>query len=370
MIVKKKFILFVFLMMFLIPFQVDAAAITSVTMGSVTEQEEGSSFYVPVYVNFSGIDKNSVDTYGIYTIAMDLDFDDDSLIVTDIVSDFYESVIYQENGQYIILSAIDEDAIGNKCADQFLACSNYEMKVQFYVKKDAKDISNISIHTVVAGVLKVNSTLEYHEEDIEMLEYSNVATRAVSIKKTQNSISEEPNKSVVLEGEAPTIKHDTIEKAVEEKKQHTPANSNNTVNTSKSSNANLASLSIKDYSIDFKKETLHYDIIIDNDVTSLDIQAQPEDGKATYQVIGAGDLKDEVKIVVKAESGHEITYTIGIKRKQMVVPENEKEEEKGIFDKVNHVALYVAGGVAVVIVLCFLISHHNGRKLDKMLKDL
>ena len=79
------------------------------------------------------------------------------------------------------------------------------------------------------------------------------------------------------------------------------------------SNNYLKDLSIEGYEIDFDKEQLEYEIKR-NGKSSLNIKAITESKKAEVAIIGNEELKDkdEIKIVVTAESGDNRTYTITV----------------------------------------------------------
>ena len=79
------------------------------------------------------------------------------------------------------------------------------------------------------------------------------------------------------------------------------------------SNNYLKDLSIEGYEIDFDKEQQEYEINR-NGKSSLNIKAITESKKAEVAIIGNEELKDkdEIKIVVTAESGDNRTYTITV----------------------------------------------------------
>ncbi len=92
------------------------------------------------------------------------------------------------------------------------------------------------------------------------------------------------------------------------------------INKEYSSDNYLSSLSIEGYNIDFDKENTEYTLDVDEDVTSVNITANPNDDKAN--VIGTGNIKltdgvNNVSITVIAENGNERVYHITINVKDI-----------------------------------------------------
>ena len=92
------------------------------------------------------------------------------------------------------------------------------------------------------------------------------------------------------------------------------------INKEYSSDNYLSSLSIEGYNIDFDKEKTEYTLDVDEDVTSVNITANPNDDKAN--VIGTGNIKltdgvNNVCITVIAENGNERVYHITINVKDI-----------------------------------------------------
>lgn len=85
-----------------------------------------------------------------------------------------------------------------------------------------------------------------------------------------------------------------------------------------STNNNLSSLSVSVGSISFNKDTTNYRVNVDENVTSISINASAEDSKASVSGTGTKKLNlgdNTFKIVVKAPSGDTKTYTIVVNRK-------------------------------------------------------
>ena len=372
----KKFIVILLLMFFLVPFSVSAASISSVSISDInTEQSVGSSFYLPVNVRFSGIDRNSENTTGIYTVVLALAFDDSVLEISGVLTDFYDTQIYKDDNYYYILSIIDLDSTGNKCVDQFLACTDYSANIRFYVKNDSKETVDIKVLEAAAGGFKVDPTLEsYLEENAELLEYTTESITTVSILKSETEVTAPPETSVVIESEPNIdVTNEQLERAKENFTSH--ATPSPTPVTSASSNANLKALTIDHYEIPFKEDQYHYYITVSEDVESLTVHAEPADSKATYEIIGADSIASDsdVRIVVKAENGEEQTYTIRINRvSNDIEKEEEQTEEKKfvITEKQKKIAFVVLGILVIIALICWIIFHFKSRKLDKLLDKM
>lgn len=99
------------------------------------------------------------------------------------------------------------------------------------------------------------------------------------------------------------------------------SNNTNAANTTKSTEARLSNLGIKEKAYDFKgfkRDNTDYSVEVPNDVTSLTVYATPVDSKAKVAGTGKVNLKEgknAVKVTVTAESGNTKTYNLTITRK-------------------------------------------------------
>lgn len=90
----------------------------------------------------------------------------------------------------------------------------------------------------------------------------------------------------------------------------------------KSTDANLSSLIVNPGKLVpvFSKETRNYNVIVDGSVTSINVNATPLSKYAKVESItGNTNLNfgnNQVEVVVKAESGNTVTYTINVERKK------------------------------------------------------
>lgn len=86
-----------------------------------------------------------------------------------------------------------------------------------------------------------------------------------------------------------------------------------------SSDNYIEELIIKNYKIDFEKDKLEYNIVVDGDVNKLDLAVTLSDKNAIYEVIGNEKFKNgnnKVYIIVTAEDGSMRKYIINVKKKK------------------------------------------------------
>ena len=99
----------------------------------------------------------------------------------------------------------------------------------------------------------------------------------------------------------------------------------------KSSNNWLRGLSVDGYSLTptFAADTTDYSLIVDNDVTGIDVSASAADTNASVSGRGSHELSvgdNTINIVVTAEDGTTKTYTISVVRKKAENPEPVKPD--------------------------------------------
>lgn len=94
------------------------------------------------------------------------------------------------------------------------------------------------------------------------------------------------------------------------------------IEASYSKNANLKSLGVEGYSISpaFNKGTYEYTLEVENDVEHVNITGGVEDSTARVNGLGSVDLTEganKFEIVVTAQKGNTLKYTINIERKEL-----------------------------------------------------
>lgn len=120
-----------------------------------------------------------------------------------------------------------------------------------------------------------------------------------------------------------------------------------------SSNNYLTAIEIANYSINFDKETLNYNLSIKNE-DSLNINYTKEDETAVVQIIGNSSLKNNsiIKINVTSEDGNLRTYQITVAKE---------------FDRTNLAIIILAVIIVALSVVIFIIK--KGQKAKQPKKD-
>lgn len=93
----------------------------------------------------------------------------------------------------------------------------------------------------------------------------------------------------------------------------------------KSSDSSLKSLTVSSGSIDFVPSTLEYNLDVSSNVSTIEIQAVPNDTKATVKLPDKLSLETGLNtfaIVVTAEDGSTTTYKINVNKLENIISEN------------------------------------------------
>lgn len=121
-----------------------------------------------------------------------------------------------------------------------------------------------------------------------------------------------------------------------------------------SSNNYLKTLEAKGYEIKFDRDTLEYELSVNNDVKSLDITAIAEDSRSRVEITGNENFKtgkNTVIITVKAENGDVREYKLIVTRKGNTPVTTDDEESDSTAEKVVIIILIIL----VVLGLLYLI---------------
>lgn len=121
--------------------------------------------------------------------------------------------------------------------------------------------------------------------------------------------------------------------------------------------ATLKDIDVKGYYIDFDKEKHDYEIKINNDDESLEINATPNSSLAKVEIIGNKDLKDKsvIEIKVKAENGDNETYFITVK--------------KEVQTNYSNIVIAVLSGVIILLTTYIIIDKFSSEKNNKTNKN-
>lgn len=369
----KKYFFILLLMMIIIPFNTQALSIAATSITSSKEEMVGNNFFVTINIGFNGLDKKSIRSDGIGAIMYQIDFDESILSITDVITDFYDSAIYKDDDGYYIMSIVDDDSTGNKCIDGVLACSDYEAKVYFYVKDTDEEVTNVQLKNIGVGYYPVDENAYYEEDDVKEAEATSNKVTTIKIKQSDKEIEIEPESKVIMENK-PSIESNKVFSTIHSDNDSQKSNSKSSEDTTadekslveNSSNSYLKTLSIKDSFIDFKKEEYSYIIRVPQTCNKLDIIVETDDEEATFQIVGADDLKkynDVVKINVTSQDGHKSVYVVHIKREKL----SDKEANQ-IINRLNIGTIAISGSVFVLLIIAKIVSLLNRRKLNKLAK--
>lgn len=103
------------------------------------------------------------------------------------------------------------------------------------------------------------------------------------------------------------------------------------LNASLSKNNYLSSLSIEGYELDFDRDTLEYNVEVENGVTSIEVKANKADRTASVKGTGTVEISEGInviKVVVTAQNGSTRIYTINITVKELSPIEVTVDEKK------------------------------------------
>ena len=135
-----------------------------------------------------------------------------------------------------------------------------------------------------------------------------------------------------------------------------------------SSNNYLKSLNIKDYEIDFNKNTLEYKLKVKSDVRFLDITAVAEDYRSRVEINGNEEFKEGENVVtikVTAEDGSVREYKVLVEKEAAKDDKVVEEENSGTTEKIVIIVLIVL----VVLGLLYLIFKKDDEEKNKV-KDV
>lgn len=87
-----------------------------------------------------------------------------------------------------------------------------------------------------------------------------------------------------------------------------------------SKNNYLSNLSIEGYELEFDKETLEYELEVENDVESINVVASKDDSRSSVDGTGSIELSEGINalnVVVTAQNGSTRTYVVNVNRKEL-----------------------------------------------------
>lgn len=128
----------------------------------------------------------------------------------------------------------------------------------------------------------------------------------------------------------------------------------------KSSNADLKSITLSNGNINFSKDILNYNVVVDNKTNSITITVKTDNEKA--KVIGAGKHSlnvgdNKIEIIVTAEDGTKKTYTINVSRDKVLEPTVKQDdvEVNNNSNSLNKTYLIIILIIIIVILLGIIV---------------
>ena len=362
---KKTLLLIYISIIIFIPLKVSAIEITNSEITGTTEKSIGEEFIIDYKLNFNDIEKNK--TTGIWLLQYELIFDEETLLISEITTNDFDTYIYKENDKYYVISeVIENENSENICNNGILYCGNYQSTIKFYVKNTELTETTIKIKDVQIGLLDITNEIKtYTINDIIELTNTEEKSHTIKINKATNEIKEEPE-NIIIDNK-PIIE--------DKKKEISPNKENND-----SSSVFIKELKIKNYKINFDKNKTNYNITIEKDINELEINVTLENDNATYKIIGADDLKsnnNEIAIIVTSEDNNTLTYTINVKYDDNIKEEtnNQKIDIKLLIKKYltkdNITYAGIAIGIIIIIILLFILKNkRENKKINKLLGEL
>lgn len=127
----------------------------------------------------------------------------------------------------------------------------------------------------------------------------------------------------------------------------------------KSKNNYLKNITLSVGSIDFDKNVLEYNVEVENDIKSINVNAITEDDKAVLTGVGDYSLKDEItniKLTVVSESGETKEYVIHVNQKKIETTTNITEEKVDKKDLNSNLIIFIIIGITVLLLVILLVS--------------
>jgi len=368
----KKIFILITLLLILTPFNVDALALDRNEVLGSGEVTIGNEHSFGVFLNVDEVKKGSNGELGIWLVGYELEYDPEVIIITGFTSRQWDSILYEEDGKYYVLSEVnDTNYERNKCIDEVLYCATYSLSINYYVKNTDKTDTTIKVKNIEVGLLPlIENDVTYTEEDIVVVSSDTDHTVNLTIKKNTVEVPKEEPPTIIEENKPTTDKEINNKKEPEEEKEE----------EKKSSNKYLKSLTVENYNINFNKYKTDYEIIIPKNINKLNISAETEDEKATYKITGADNLsksKYTINIEVTAENGSKMNYTITARIEENESTNNEEIEQTNTAKKEfvlekKHIIIgsIIGGGIIFIIIISAIISFIRDRKIDKKLDEL
>lgn len=352
----------------ILPTGVKAFGISKVTIDAPDKVEVGSEFEVKVQMTFANLDKTSEDSLGVGQLSYYLHLDKDAFVIESIESEHWvHGAQALTEGIYSIQGVVDVEKPNKAdlCINEVWNCSNYEVKLKLVAKNKVGTISPIKIDHINAYLYPQYFTGELKDVQknytFQLTPFKNIKITASSSGKVEVPAAPELTPLPTTPITPPTPVTPTTPTAP---KKEQP------VTGQKSDNRHLKSITINGQSLEIQPSREEYEVQIGENQNEIEVKVELEDSKATYEVVGANNLKEnnnQVKINVTAENGQRKTYIIKtiqeeVKTEPLLELPNIKMDKKTI---IIGCSIFIG-----LIVLILIIRKLRDRKVDKVLKDL
>jgi len=386
----KKLWMIILLVMALAPIKVGASDKVSVANIEVIGPEEikvGEEFDYKFNFTFSGVGEEAEHNFVLVGFIYEMIYDSDAFLFTRYATDAWDTGIEQvSNGEYLFLGLLGEDT-SSQCRDE-IYCTTASTSFHFFVNETQKIKSNIKIKLLATIYFDTNditedmieNLTEQQLEEISIVNFVNIE-KGKDIKINQPESSTKPVTAPKVEIEEKKVelpKQDEIKNQMGISTTQTESTSGNQQTTPlpstvKSDNNYLKSIKIDGYPIEFKKDQMKYEIVVEKNVDKLNVIVEQEDEKASVEIKGNDPLKEEIQITVKAENGNEQVYTIFVdsKEEKTKEPKKKKDIKKELEKAISDPRVLTIGGIfGIILLIVIFVSTRNGRKIDKMLDKM
>jgi len=197
----KKIYLLIIAIILLFPTDTNAAAVNDITIIGKENIAIGEPFTESILITFDDIEKKYEQTLGILYLKYEIAFDSSFLVPTAIESPDWDTIIYQENEKYYVLSVVNtENRLQNNCLNSFLYCGEYNATIEFFLSKTDISESLISISNIEMALLDIkNNSDEYILEDIIIKNNEQNKIHHLTINQSETNLEINPKEDIITE---------------------------------------------------------------------------------------------------------------------------------------------------------------------------
>jgi len=332
----------------------DANIATVNQKGSVSAAKGGNVNVVASVEDIYSITYNVViseissETYNIDDVNATIAVDNANIqtILNNIKVNSGEAMIYNASNKYVTSGNIST-GFKLKIMQDAKVLKTYDLVLVNAVVNNDLESLEVKDYSIEFDKDTTNYTLIV-ENDVEKIDIDAKAVESsakVTIEGNEELVSGSNIVTITVTGTDKTTKTYTINVIKKAKENE---------DTQSKANVYLDVLEIKNYSIKFDQKVDFYTIKLEEDVTALEIKAEPVDNQATIKINGNKELKNgsKIEIIVSAIDGTSKTYTISIQK-------NETTAIKGILVALELIALLL------LVILCIILIKKHNKKVKK-----